>query len=133
MKKICILLLCLFWFVSCQGTDNVVDNSWTDTMIRSSIWTIEYLDFKQKSESGDFILIDIRTSGEVSSWTIPWVDMYLDFYSKDFYSKIDALDKTKKYLVYCRSWNRSWKLLDYVKDKWFTYFYDLDWGIGAWK
>jgi hypothetical protein len=48
-------------------------------------------------------IIDVRTPGEVSDGYIPGTTMFFDINSDDFDAKIDKLDKSKKYIVYCKS------------------------------
>ncbi len=132
MKKIIVLIFCFLWLISC-GQDKQVntekqDMSTTNSEQIASIWVAE---FKQKI-SDDFILIDIRTPGEISRWAIPGMDMSMDFYSSDIKQKVEALDKDKKYLIYCNSWNRTWSMLYFMRESWFKEAYDLDWGIQAW-
>ena len=96
-----------------------------------NIWSYNIWEFKQKIWE-DYILIDIRTPWEISEWYIEWKDLEIDYYKNSFKSEIEKLDKTKKYLIYCRSWNRSWNALYLMKNLWFTDVHDLAWGIGAW-
>jgi rhodanese-related sulfurtransferase len=56
----------------------------------------------------------------------------IDSSSYDFQDKLEALDKNEKYLIYCRSWNRTWSVLKTMKQMWFSSVYDLKWWIIAW-
>lgn len=96
-----------------------------------NIWNFTALEFKQKLVK-DYILIDIRTPGEVTEWYIDGMDLNIDYYKDNFKSEIEKLDKTKQYLIYCRSWNRTWNALYLMKNLGFTDVHDLDWWIGAW-
>ncbi|MDQ3021151.1 MAG: rhodanese-like domain-containing protein [Bacteroidota bacterium] len=59
---------------------------------------------------------------------------HLNFYDTlKFNSEIDKLDKSKTYLVYCRTDRRSGKTLEMVKAKGFAKVYLLKGGINAWK
>jgi rhodanese-related sulfurtransferase len=82
----------------------------------------------QKSHAGDFCILDVRTKNEFLSGAIPGA-INLDFYAPDFSQKLDALDKDKIYLIYCRSGNRSKSALSIMKQLGFGYVYELDEGI----
>jgi len=111
---------------------------WNDTLTEKkseefrSIWSYSINEFKKKINK-DYILIDLRTSWEIKDWYIEWVDLQIDYYNNNFKSKIEKLDKTKKYLIYCRSWSRSWNALYLMKNLWFKNVHDLIWWISAWE
>lgn len=54
----------------------------------------------------DLVLIDVRTPEEFSSSHIKGA-VNINIYNPNFSSKIKDLDPEKKYIVYCRSGNRS--------------------------
>ncbi len=119
------------WKLS-SGTKVVIEKN--DVKVKQefvNIWSYNIWEFKQKIWE-DYILIDIRTPWEISEWYIEWKDLEIDYYKDSFKSEIEKLDKTKKYLIYCRSWNRSWNALYLMKNLWFTDVHDLAWGIGTW-
>jgi rhodanese-related sulfurtransferase len=77
-------------------------------------------------------LLDFRTPDEFASGHLDQAAM-IDFYEPDFQSKLSALDRTKKYLVYCRSGNRSGKATAMMRELGFADVADLDGGILAWE
>jgi len=85
----------------------------------------------QKGNS-DFIILDIRTPGEYQSGHIKKAIM-IDFYSKTYAQEVDRLDKTKTYLVHCRSGNRSTRSMALFKKLQFQKIYHLSSGINGWK
>ena len=80
----------------------------------------------------DFSILDIRTPGEFQSGHLPDA-ILVDFYSQTFADQLNRLDKTKTYLVYCRTGNRSTKSLELFKKLKFQKVYHMTSGISAWK
>lgn len=78
------------------------------------------------------VLLDVRTPGEFQSGTIKG-SMNIDFNAPDFEDEIAKLDRSKTYLVYCRSGNRSGQALPMLEQLNLSKIYHLDGGIKAWK
>ncbi|MGF1533399.1 MAG: rhodanese-like domain-containing protein [Bernardetiaceae bacterium] len=66
--------------------------------------------FKERLKKGAarVVLLDVRTAGEVAGGKIRGA-RNLDIMRPDFKERIETLDKSKEYLVYCRSGRRSAK------------------------
>ncbi len=82
--------------------------------------------------SQSIILLDVRTEDEFRSGHIDGASE-IDFYQSDFKEKLAALDKTKSYLIYCHSGNRSGKTLGMMSELGFRDVHDLEGGIAAWE
>jgi len=80
----------------------------------------------------EFAILDIRTPGEFQSGHLA-KSIPIDFYSQTFADQLNRLDKTKTYLVYCRTGNRSTKSLELFKKLKFQKVYHMASGISAWK
>lgn len=80
----------------------------------------------------DYIVIDVRTAQEFSEGHIK-NSRNIDFYSDNFEDQIDNLDKSKKYLIYCRSGSRSGKTLIIMKNLKFNNVINLKGGILGWN
>lgn len=78
------------------------------------------------------IVIDIRTPEEFNEERIDSA-INIDFYDPDFEQKIDKLDKSDCYLIYCRSGPRTSQAMKIFKKLGFSEVYELDGGILAWK
>lgn len=78
------------------------------------------------------VLLDVRTPREFQSGTIKG-SKNIDFNSPDFEKEIAKLDKSKTYLVYCRSGNRSGQALPVLEKLNLSKLYHLDGGIKAWQ
>ncbi len=86
---------------------------------------------QNQKDNPDFVILDIRTPAEFKSGHLKDA-VLIDFYSKDFSKKMNALDKNKTYLIYCRSANRSTKALDRIKDMGFAAVYNMGQGVIGW-
>lgn len=100
-------------------------------MFTKSYEDLSGTDFRQKIEaSPNAVLLDVRTAGEVASGTIRGAK-HLDFLSGDFARKVEQLDKSKEYFLFCRSGDRSGQACAMMTAKGFT-AYNLAGGIGSW-
>lgn len=89
-------------------------------------------EFNTALNTNEYKLIDIRTSEEYSEGHIK-NSTQSDFYNTvEFSSFLDSLDKDSKYLIYCRSSNRSSQALKIMEQKGFNNVSDLKGGIVAW-
>ena len=80
----------------------------------------------------DFVIIDVRTLREFAEEHIENTTN-IDFYSEFFQDTLNALDKNKTYLVYCRSGGRSGSALDIMAELNFREVYNMLGGINQWK
>jgi len=95
---------------------------------------ISVKDFKKEMQNNEKILIDVRTPWELDIyWKIRENQILIDINDKSFESKIQKLDKSKKYLIYCWHGNRSVVAREYMKSLDFVYVKDLEWGIDLWE
>lgn len=101
-----------------------------DKIISESIDSVK---FKQKIDSDEYVVIDIRTPEEHQEERIDTKQQNINIYADDFSDKIKKLDKNKKYLIYCRSGSRTKMGLNRMKAFGFDEVYDLDGGIIEWK
>ena len=90
-------------------------------------------EFKEKIDSKEYVLVDIRTTKEDTNEKIPNTELVLDFYKDNFSEEVSKLDKSKKYLYYCRTGNRTSHASVLVEQFNFAEAYELDGGIVAWK
>ena len=82
-------------------------------------------------EKPDSIVLDVRTKAEFEVGHLPGA-VHLDYFGADLIEKMDALDKSKPYLVYCRSGRRSVRVCVLMKNSGFAQVYHLDGGIKDW-
>lgn len=111
-----------------------IGNNDTNTMQTNQVTSdrLKPADFQKALTSGEYTLLDIRTIQEYNEGHLKDA-IQKDFYLTDSFTQyLQSLDKNKKYLIYCRSGNRSGKALAQMKDMGFTNVADLEGGIGAW-
>ena len=80
----------------------------------------------------DFVIIDVRTSEEFTREHIENA-INIDYYSETFRDELNQLDKSKSYLIYCRSGNRSGNALNIMAELNFREVYNISGGIIAWN
>ncbi len=78
------------------------------------------------------ILLDVRTMDEYNAGHIKGAKE-VDYYAPDFMAKLSALDKNKRYFIYCRSGHRSGDTLQKMKSLGFKEVYNLQYGFNSWK
>jgi phage shock protein E len=77
-------------------------------------------------------VIDVRTPEEFAQGHLAGAAM-IDFQSSAFAEDVAALDPSGRYLVYCRSGNRSAQAVTLMRELGFDEVYDMEGGIVAWS
>ena len=91
----------------------------------------EAKDLIAQSQPNDSLkIIDIRTNEEFMAGNIEG-SVNIDFYG-NFEEEIGNLDKNGKYLIYCRSGNRSSQAISVFEKLGFNEVYNLEGGYSAW-
>ena len=134
------IIYCLFFSKASYDAVKSIENS---TKIVQSQIVLPSLDnfealskqnFKEELNKGDTTLIDIRTPEElIEYWIISENQKHIVYWTPDFQTELNKLDKSKKYLIYCWHGARSNITKQIMKDNWFNYVKDLDWGIDNWN
>ena len=102
MKYTLILLLFLFAFRSeIQG----------QTIQKDSIQVLSLAEFEKMSSKRKAKILDVRTPEEVAEGHLLG-STTVNFLSPDFSKEVEALNKNKTYLLYCRSGSRTRKAAD---------------------
>jgi len=79
----------------------------------------------------DFVVLDVRTPGEFAQGHLQGA-VLVDYLSPGFRGEMAGLDKTKTYLVYCRTGNRSVSAMGILSELGFHSTYHLEGGITRW-
>lgn len=88
---------------------------------------------KLKIDHKDLVILDVRTPKEISAGKISSDALELNFYSDGFENKINRMDKSKTYLVYCKSGGRSSQAIQLMSKNGFNDLFNLEGGYTAWS
>ncbi len=86
---------------------------------------------RENDGNRDFVVLDVRTPGEFAQGHIEGA-VLVDYRSPGFREKIAGLDRSKTYLVYCRTGNRSGQAWKLMRELGFRNTYHLEGGIKRW-
>lgn len=106
--------------------------SLAQTVEKDSIKVISIEEFEKMTTKKKNMLIDVRTPEEVSEGQLPGA-LNINFLGENFSQEIEALNKNKTYLLYCRSGSRTRKAADQMQKAGFKKVYMLEGGITAWN
>lgn len=79
-----------------------------------------------------FVILDIRTPAEFAQGHLAGARS-IDYYSPQFKAELDRLDRSKTYLVYCRSGNRSKKAMKIFEELGFAHIVHMSGGVLDWQ
>lgn len=125
-KRIPIFLLIpllALWFVGCSTPSKTVIHHLSAEDVRSLII--------QNGSNPEFVILDIRTPKEFKQGHIAGA-VLLDYYNPNFRKGLQKLDKSKTYLIYCRTGNRTSRTLAIIENMGFKTIYHLQRGIVEW-
>lgn len=88
-------------------------------------------ELKNKIESDNYILVDVRTFEEYNNGHLKG-SINIDYFSDDFSHEISRLGLESPILVYCRSGNRSGKAMKIMYDLGFKEVKNLIGGYKSW-
>ena len=91
-----------------------------------------YFIFKEFKGKDELVILDIRSKEEFENNHIPDA-INIDFCSKSFYRILKLLDRSKMYLVYCKSGMFSEEAVIMMKELDFERVYNLQKGIIGWE
>jgi rhodanese-related sulfurtransferase len=84
------------------------------------------------SEEGSLLILDVRTAPEYHAGHLMG-SINLDIRSPSFADELDALDRGRAYLVYCRTGVRSSRAVAIMRSLGFRELYDLAGGLVGWQ
>jgi rhodanese-related sulfurtransferase len=86
--------------------------------------------FEALRQKPGVVLIDVRTAAEYQSYHFEGA-INLDYLAPEFWDRIEQLDPSATYIVYCRSGRRSTRACTLMKNGGFSRIYNLDGGLKA--
>lgn len=89
-------------------------------------------DFSDLMEKDGTVLLDVRTPAEYAEGHLKGATL-INFESPDFAQKIEKLDRSATYALYCRTGRRSGLAVQQMQAAGFTNVLDLAGGIVAWQ
>ena len=125
----CILVVPL---VLIGGCVNHEDSALKTQIIEDVTPEEAYALIQDNKDNQNFVIIDVRTPEEYASGHIEKA-INLDYYSETFKDELNKLDKSKTYLIYCRSGGRSGKALGIMEELDFREVYNMLGGIVQWE
>lgn len=103
------------------------------TSILKTITTKDAFNLLARNKNNpDFVVLDVRTPEEYAGGHLEHA-VNIDYYSSNYRAALGELDKTKTYLIYCRSGNRSGKSLSIMEELGFKRVYDIAGGFVQWE
>jgi rhodanese-related sulfurtransferase len=104
----------------------------TNSQVAKGFKNINQTQFQNLAKESNTVVIDVRSPSEISEGFIDGAALFIDYNGNDFESEIDKLDKTKSYIIYCRSGGRSARASELIASKGFKKVYNLEGGISNW-
>jgi rhodanese-related sulfurtransferase len=118
-----------------QAVEQAVEQS-ADQAIEQTVEVFKNVDVNEAktliAENKDLIILDVRTPEETDLGTIPNA-ILIDYRNSNFDAEIAKLDRSKPYLVYCKSGGRSVGASTKMMNLGFTNITNLKGGYTAWS
>lgn len=133
MRHIIYLAILSSILISCQAKQEGSTKSTSEeSVVKQPYKDITVKEAMRFHEQGDVVFLDVRTPEETSEGIIPGA-VIADFRSDSFKQQVSALDKSKSYVVYCRSGGRSVKASNIMSEAGFTELMNMKGGYNSWK
>ena len=103
-------------------------------MLKSQLNNLSAEEFEATAKQlNNAVIIDVRTVNEFELGHMPGA-INMDYFSDGFLEEIEQMDKSKDYLIYCRSGRRSIRVCTWMRNGGFdnNKVYNLDKGYGDW-
>lgn len=122
-------------FFSCGSAPNAVQTEGETSITQSpaAISNINGAQMFEMMQDTNVVVIDVRTPGEVSGGFIEGTKHFFNINDANFSSNVAALDKSKKYVIYCASGRRSMSAASAMQQMGFNSLYNLNGGIGSFR
>ncbi len=115
----------------CKPADNKPAQEQNSLQSASVLEDISAASFAEKMQQPDVIIVDVRTPDEFATGYLKGA-VNINYNSSDFAAQLEKLDKSKTYLVYCKSGVRSGNAGKLMAEHGFNTVYTLQGGLNAW-
>jgi rhodanese-related sulfurtransferase len=130
---IAFVLLIFGVFAGTAGCAQYRASSVPDSENLKAVTPKEAFELIQRNKSNpNFAILDVRTPEEFAEGHIGGA-INIDYYHPGFQTELNKLDRTKTYLVYCRTGSRSGQAFEFMKEQGFREVFDMDGGITVWR
>lgn len=117
-KSLFILMLSILGFIGCTAQNgSSIDSKEAYRLIKAD---------------ANIVILDVRTAKEFADGHVAGA-VNIDVNQTDFAQKIDELDRSKTYIVYCRLGIRSRKAVGIMSAKGFKNLYNVSDGFAGWS
>lgn len=100
--------------------------------IQSTVESLSVTQLTEHLQEEDTIVLDIRTAKEFEAGHIKGA-LNIDYFADDFKQRINALDKSKTYIVHCKSGGRSGRSMELFQALGFQNILHLESGFRGWQ
>ncbi len=137
MKKLLILLLAAFMQNCTAKSVSSEDKAASQTaQVLDQIAPVKNINSTEAKQlltnDKNAIIVDVRSNEEVAQGKVD-NSIHIPITDPDFVAKMNALDKTKTVIVYCKAGGRSAKACKMVEGKGFKSLYNVTDGFDGWK
>jgi rhodanese-related sulfurtransferase len=132
MKNVLLYLGSILVLMGCNPNSTNIAEKQIGDESKAFIKNIDSPTFKKFMESGQGLVLDVRTPQEVTQGYIPEASV-IDIYDRNFEDKIKVLPKDKEIYVYCTSGVRSMQAAKILQKNGFDKVYNLGGGIVDWQ
>lgn len=114
-RNIFIILTLLLTAIVCNAQTADLDN--VKVVNKNGLALNDFISLLKSDPT--IVLVDARTPEEIKETGIIKGAINIDYKAKGYAKKILSLDKTKKYMIYCKSGTRSGRTVQYMLDNGF--------------
>lgn len=136
LKLLCLLSMSSVMFACNNNTATTqtveTNNNVTPNDEKPTVKNISQQEFITLQKDSNTLVLDVRTPSEIAEGYIKGTQLFIDINGSNFQDELNKLDKSKTYLVYCRSGARSSRAAGAMIDAGFKVVYNLTGGIMGW-
>ncbi len=116
---------------ACNSGTAQNDKAETAEAVKAEYQDIDVAKFDNLRANKEYVVLDVRTPKEVAAGKVEGA-VELDYFGSSFDNELGKLDKSKQWLVYCKSGGRSSKAAQQMIDMGFEKVFNLDGGYTSW-